>query len=118
MARSLWWVPVILVLATSGSIAPVKGARTLSKVRIERKSHMEFKEAFQGGRRACVIAVGDHNPPVDVGIAVFDEAGQLVTEHQGLDYVAAIWYPPRTASYKIVVKNTGLEYNAMYLVFK
>jgi hypothetical protein len=90
----------------------------MPKVRIERKSHMEFQERFQGGRRACVIAVGDHDPPVDVGIAVYDEADRLITEEQGLDYVAAIWYPPRDAQYKVVVKNSGLEYNAMYLVFK
>jgi hypothetical protein len=118
MARFSWWAPLILVVTASGNGAPVKGTRTMAQVRIERSSQMEFKEEFQGGRRACVIAVGDHNPPVDVGIAVFDEANQLITEHRGLDYVTAIWYPPRTASYKVVVKNSGLEYNAMYLVFK
>ena len=55
---------------------------------------------------------------MDMGIAVYDEADRLITEEQGLDYVAAIWYPPRDAQYKVVVRNSGLEYNAMYLVFK
>ena len=95
-----------------------KGARTASKVRIGANSHMEFEDKYEGGRRACVIAVGDHKPPVDISIAVYDDAKQLVTEVSNVDFVAAIWYPPREGTYKVVVTNSGLEYNEMYLVFK
>jgi hypothetical protein len=120
MARLLWWVPVVLFLAaTGGSSAPLKGAHAMFKVRVPAQARMDFEERFEGGRRACVIAVGDHKPVVNVGIAVYDQANQLVAEDQGGgDCVAAIWYPLREAKYKIVVNNSGLDYNDMYLVFK
>jgi hypothetical protein len=113
-----WSLAVVLLTAASGVVsAPVTGARA-TRVRIGRQSSMTLEEKFLGGQRACVIAVGDHNPPVDLGITVFDEAEQLVAEDQSRDFVAAIWYPPRTAKYKILVKNTGVEYNDVRLVFK
>ena len=118
MKRMLGYVPLVLFIATSGGDGgPVKGART-QKARIGAKSHSEFEDKYQAGRRACVIAMGDHKPPVDISIAVYDDANQLITEERSVDYVAAIWYPPRTANYKVVVKNSGEEYNEMYLVFK
>ena len=49
---------------------------------------------------------------------VYDEANNLIMEDRGLDFAAAMWYPPREAKYKVVVKNYGVEYNDMYLVFK
>ena len=114
----LWFVPIVLfIAATGGDGGPVKGARTL-RSRIGAKSKMEFEEKYQAGRRACVIAMGDHKPPVEISVAVYDDANQLITEDRNVDYVAAIWYPPREATYKIVVKNTGEEYNEIYLAFK
>ena len=62
--------------------------------------------------------MANRKPPADVGIAVYDDANQLITEDQGLGFAAAIWYPPRDAKYRVVVKNLGKEYNEMYLVFK
>src|SRR5438270_1212355 len=120
MARFLCCVPVLLCLAASaGTGAPLKGAYPMSKVRVGAKAKWEIEESFRGGRRACVIAVGDHNPIVDVTIAVYDDSNRLVAEDQGGgDVVAAIWYPPRDAMYNVVVTNSGLEYNVMYLVFK
>jgi hypothetical protein len=118
MKRLFVLVPMLLFITVPGSKGgPLKGAHTL-KTQIGAKSHMEFEEAYQGGRRACVIAVGDRKPSVDITIAVYDDAKQLVTEEHNLDYVAAIWYPPRDGVYKVVVSNSGVEYNEMYLVFK
>jgi hypothetical protein len=119
MVRFFCWVMVVLLLAASGgNSAPIKGAYAHGKLRVGARSHIEFEEIFEGGRRACVIAVGDHNPPVEIAIAVNDEAGRLVAEDRGVDYVAAIWYPAREAKYKVVVSNSGVEYNIMYIVFK
>ncbi|HWY88586.1 MAG TPA: hypothetical protein VNX28_17875 [Gemmataceae bacterium] len=119
MTRLLWWMPVFLLLTySSGSGAPVKGAFSQFDVRIEANSQKEFDVSFQGGRRACVIAVGNRKAMMDVGIDVYDEANHLVTEDRGLGFAAAIWYPAREAKFKVVVKNIGADYNAMYLVFK
>jgi hypothetical protein len=119
MARFFWCVSLFLLLAaSSGSGAPVNGAFSQFDVRIEANSQKEFDVSFQGGRRACVIAVGNRKDLMDVGINVFNEANQLITEDRGLGFAAAIWYPPREAKYKIVVKNIGADYNEMYLVFK
>ena len=87
-------------------------------MRIEANSQKEIAVTFQAGRRACVIAVGNRKAMMDVGIDVYDEANQLITEDRGLGFAAAIWYPAREAKYKIVVKNIGADYNEMYLVFK
>jgi hypothetical protein len=112
-AAGAWFIPA------SGGGGPLKGPHAMSKVHVLAKGQTEFEEVFQGGRRACVIAVGDHKPVVDIGISVYDAAKRLVAEDNGGgDYVAAIWYPPRDAKYKIVVKNDGVEYNEMYIVFK
>jgi hypothetical protein len=119
MARySVWLLAVLLFPISAGQSAPVKGPFAYSKMRVAAKGKMEFDEMFQGGRRACVIAVGDHNPVTDIAIEVQDEGKQIVAKDEGPDYAAAIWYPPRQAKYKIIVKNSGIEYNDMYLVFK
>jgi hypothetical protein len=119
MARFLWWMLVLLLMtASSGSSAPVNGAYSQFNVRIEANSQKEFDVSFQGGRRACVIAVGNRKALMDVGIDVYDEANHLVTEDRGLGFAAAIWYPARETKYKVVVKNIGADYNEMYLVFK
>lgn len=118
MRRLVWLAPIILCISVSGSrSAPLKGAHALKSV-IGGNSQMEFEKAFRGGERACVIAIGDHKPAVPMRIAVYDDAKQLVAEDQYIDFVAAIWYPPRDGTYKIVVANSGMEYNKMYLVFK
>src|SRR5688572_13485812 len=63
---------------------------------------------FRGGERACVLAIGDHDPVVDIQVSVFDEKGNLVAEEKGngtpvSDFVAVVWYPPRDADYRIEV---------------
>lgn len=119
MPRLYWCVPAVLLLAASaGSGGPVDGAKALAKVRVGAKSSMAFTEKFQGGRRACVIAIGDKDPSVDVTITVHDADDRPVAEATNRDYTAAIWYPARDASYKIVVRNHGIDFNIMYIVFR
>jgi hypothetical protein len=79
----------------------------------------DFQEAFRGGRRACVIVKGDHRPVVDLALSVYDANGRLVAKDEGRgDFVAAVWYPPRDATYRIVIHNPGKEYNDCYIVVK
>ncbi len=119
MARTFGWMTLVLLalVSTVGS-APVAGPHTLFKFRVAAGGEADFTEEFQAGRRACVIAVGDHNPPVELGVTVYDEANNLLAQDKGLDFAAAMWYPPREAKYNIVLKNFGVEFNDMYLVFK
>src|SRR5271169_5611059 len=107
MVRVFWLVAIFFfLLVWGGRSAPIEGARTMNKVRVGPKGALVIEEKFEGGRRACVIAVGDHNPVVDVGIAVYDEANRLIAEDKGGgDFATAIWYPPGEGKYKILVKN-------------
>jgi hypothetical protein len=81
-----------------------------------------FQFEFRGGERACVIAVGDHKPVVPMAIVVVDEKMTTVAEDYGSeqvpDFVAAIWYPPRTAKYTVIVQSVGKEYNEVYLTVR
>ena len=58
MSRILPSVCLLLLLAVSaGTGAPMKGPYALPGVRVGARASLEFKERFQGGRRACVIAM-------------------------------------------------------------
>ena len=60
-----------------------------------------------------MIVVGDHNPVADLQISVYEMSGKgtegkLIAQDGGPeqgDRVGVVWYPPRTASYRIVVRN-------------
>jgi hypothetical protein len=74
---------------------------------------------FRGGERACVIARGDHKPVVALDVTVYDKDGaEVAKDASSKDFVAVFWVPPRTAEYRIVVRNHGVEYNDVYVVFK
>jgi hypothetical protein len=73
----------------------------------------ELVERFQGGKPARVIVVGDHDPVADLEVLVFEVSekgvdGKQVAHDGGPeqgDRVGVVWYPPRTGSYRIVVRN-------------
>jgi hypothetical protein len=83
---------------------------------------LEYKKLYVAGQRACVIAIGDHKPVVDLEIKVYDSKGLLVAQARGKeparDFVAVFWYPPREESYRIVISSYGTEYNKCSLAFK
>jgi hypothetical protein len=125
-------VPAGLVMAlsfgSSGHGEPVRGSHVFER-RLDGLSPgsggkqepgtAEFKEAFRGGRRACVIVKGDHRPVVDLAVFVYDANGRLVAKDEGRgDFVTAIWYPPRDATYRIVIQSPGKDYNDCYIVVK
>ena len=111
-----------------GAASPIKGTysfkeklsgQSVSPEGKKTPGQFEIKETFRGGRRACVIVQGDHDPVVDLGVYVYDSNQQLVAKDDGRgDIVAAIWYPPRDGSYKIVVHNSGEQWNRCYIVVK
>ena len=108
-----------LVLAAGlGNGAPLKGSRS-DVIKVSAQGKSEFRETFRGGRRACVIVKGDQDPVVDLGVYVYDGSDRLVAKDDGRgDFVAAIWYPPRNTTYKIVIHNSGSEWNRCYIVLK
>jgi hypothetical protein len=85
---------------------------------------------FKGGRRACVIVKGDHNPIVPVTVEILDEKDNVVARDdpaagatspgaKGNDLAAVIWYPPRDGHYRIRIHNHGVEiYNDCYIVIQ
>lgn len=114
-----------LALAPLVLAGPLDGPRTFS-IRVEAghqtaggelvPGRVRFPVEFRGGERACVVAVGDHKPPVEMGITVYDEAArQKLAEDTGAgdapDFVAAIWYPARDGKYVIEIRSKGKEYN-------
>ena len=79
----------------------------------------ELALKFQGGKRACVSVRGDHEPVVPLDITVIDKEGAIVVRDESAkDFVAVFWTPPRTAEYRIVVRNHGRDYNIVYMVCK
>ena len=76
----------------------------------------EMKFRFKAGVRASVTALGDHDPIVPLDIAVYDKNDKLVSKDESkFDFVTASWVPPRTAEYRIVVRNHGTQWNRVYI---
>jgi hypothetical protein len=79
----------------------------------------EFRDTFRANQRACVIVEGDHNPPMNLTVKVFDAAGNLVAvDSSGGDFVAVMWYPPRMQDYRISITSDGNDYNDLDIVVK
>lgn len=123
MLRRACWTGLLATVAASwGHCGPVDGQSAgdhrIGKAGSE-PAAKEFVLTFRGGERACVIARGDHKPVVPLDVTVYDKDGvEVAKDASSKDFVAAFWTPPRTAEYRIVVRNHGLEYNDVYVVFK
>ena len=71
----------------------------------------KITKRFRGGERASVqVTHVAEKRPTTVQITIHDDQGNIVAEDKGRgpagDVVAVIWYPPRDADYRIVVRNT------------
>lgn len=119
----------LLALVPFGVAGPVSGPEHLSQKRVGANGNLEIVKEFVAGERACVIAIGDHKPVVPLKITIYDRDNKVVATDEGketavedqpgpADYVAAIWYPPRTGPYRIVIHNSGVEYNDLYIAIK
>ena len=134
MMRCMIWAGLVALLAARlGHGGPVDGQFALPKQRINsagaEPTTIEFNVKFRGGQRACVWVRGDHKPVVPLDITVHDAAGTVVARDESdKDFLAAFWVPPRTAEYRIVIRNHGKEefrnypeherYTDVYVVFK
>jgi hypothetical protein len=144
MTRVLWLLLAgvgVLCCARLGEAGPVAGnweirpkigersSFTLDKDTVLEEGKVGDRVKFKGGRRACVIVEGDHNPVVPVILEVHDEKGKLVgvdnpRQHAasdnapGNDVCAVIWYPPRDGYYKITIKNLGTQWNQCWIAIK
>jgi hypothetical protein len=112
-----------LVCASWGHGGPVDGpfARNyeIGAMTGDEPTPKDFIMKFRGGERACVIARGDHKPVVGLDLTIYDATGtEVARDESAKDFVAVFWVPPRTAEYRIVVRNHGREYNDVYVVFK
>ncbi len=122
-----------LLAAPWGHGGPVDGQFALSKQNLRaagaEPSTIEFTVKYQGGLRACVWIRGDHKPVVPLDIIVYDTAGtEVVRDESTKDFAAVFWVPPRTAEYRVVIRNRGREefknyqehekYTEVYVVFK
>ena len=117
LAGSTLVLIVLLAAWTSGFSAPVNGPRSLGSKNSLSNGVLEFKETFRGGERACVIARGHRED--DLGIQVFDPAGNTVAkvDNSG-DLVAAIWYPPRDANYRVKIFSPEGKSKSCYISLK
>ena len=121
MKRTVFLLACLLLFLWTalGSSSPLTGKRNLGRKKIEGSDFIFFKEKFRGGERACVLVKGDHDPVVDLSVAVYDEKDRLVVQdNAGGEYVAAIWYPPRDAVYKVKIINSGAQHNMCYISLK
>lgn len=124
MARQIFAAVVIgLMIGSWGEAEPV-GGPSARKYEIDGAGDgepvaREFAVQFHAGRRACVIARGDHDPVVPLDITVYDPSGAVVARDESAkDFVSVFWTPPRTAEYRVVIRNHGHAYNILYVVFK
>lgn len=110
---------VLLLLSTAPltTSAPIEGLKYFKQKRIEPGAAFTLTLAYRGGERACVTAIGDHDPVQELAIVVTDAKGAVVATDRGKgpasDFVCAIWYPPRDGTYRIEVHNSGSIYNAV-----
>lgn len=109
---------LLLFAWSTGVGAPVNGPRSLGSKNSLADGAFELKEAFRGGERACVIALAI-NPKDDLAIEVFDDRGRMVArvENNG-DLIAAIWYPPRDAVYRIKISSPEGKSKSCYVSLK
>jgi hypothetical protein len=134
MTRTLIFVGLLmLAVAMPGHGGPVDGS-SWTKVQVpagggsiqggnaSEPGTWSLTRTFAAGQRASVIAIGDHDPVVDVEIKIYDSKNQLVVKRRGAepapDFVMVTWYPPREENYKIEVNSYGKVANIVSIAIK
>jgi hypothetical protein len=98
---------------------PVSGSAWLKKIEAPPHRSWSVGTTFKGGERATVIVSG--TGASYLGLYVYDEDGNCVARDdlgdKGVrDDLTVVWYPPRTAPYRIEVRNFGARLNQFDLV--
>ena len=112
---------MLLFLAPLGAGGPTGGG-FFKEVEIG-QTPWQDKKRFRAGERAAVLVRGTNHTGPGVQVSVFDADGKIVVEVKGKnppvpDMVAAFWYPPREADYKIEIKNLDSRVNTCYVTIK
>jgi len=112
-----------LALGLAVEASPLKGGYALQAKVPGGQDKQLFEDTFKAGERACVIVIGDHNPPVPLHLKVLDAKGNLIGEDKSVgDYCAVIWYPPRDGVYVVSVAVPNISgdanYNILYIAVK
>jgi serine/threonine protein kinase/uncharacterized protein YhfF len=77
---------------------------------VEAESTDVYELTFVGGMEATVFVEGDGD--TDLDLYVVDEAGNRVcVEDDYTDVMICSWRPPRTAEYRVAIRNLGDVYN-------
>ena len=102
----------VVILATMVSMANagrLNGPGKDTKI-CQANGSVTYYETFRGCEQARVAIVGDGS--TDLDIFVYDMEGRLVAQGIGLtDIELVTWFPSRTQTYRIVVKNLGSVWN-------
>jgi hypothetical protein len=99
-----------LLSATRAAGGSEKGPRRYRDVRVNANADVEYKVKFRQGEmaEAAVIGQGD----TDVDLFIYDESGRLVASDVVVsDFCLCRWYPEKTQTYRVVVKNLGTKFN-------
>src|SRR5262245_19088166 len=82
--------------------------------RSEAYSSVTYDDTFRGGQMAVVSIVGDGD--TDLDLFVYGRFGNLMVQGIGLtDRETVRWFPSRTGTYRIVVRNLGGVWNRYVL---
>jgi len=107
------------VLASAPLDGPGAVQRRIPAAVNNEPSMVELSFKFKGGVRTSVVARGDHKPVVPLDIFIYDANDKVVVKDESpTDFAAVTWTPPRTAEYRIVIRNHGVEYNDVYIFLK
>jgi hypothetical protein len=120
----LAWLTLLSVLLLGTAPArpgPVTGGYRdpEKRLKVEPKQPYSYRETFIANERACVMVEGDHKPPMNLTLKIFDRTGKLVAENTGHDLAVVTWYPPRTEQYTITIAHDHeTEWNGVDMVVK
>ena len=119
------FVSALLLSVCTVESSPVTGQRRQSRDLGKKKGRLEpglkyvFRETFRSNERACVMVEGDHDPVQNLMVVVTDARGKVVAEDKGPgDFLAAIWFPPRTEEYVVTITGDGDVVNLIDVVIK
>jgi hypothetical protein len=120
--RLLFPVACLFAVTSLSSAGPVDGP-SYDEKNISKGGQLEIVKTFAAGKRACVLVIGDHNPIQQLTVTVYDKQGKVVARDEGqgeksMDFVTAVWYPPREQSYRIVIQNGDRDYNVCKIAIK
>jgi hypothetical protein len=89
----------------------------------------EFVLECRANERTSILIKGDHKPVCDLEVLVYEVSpgkaeGRLIARDKGTrDLIGTTWVPPRTATYRIVIRNPSMftkenPYNSCYVTIK